>query len=232
MAVRKGENSWQIKCLKTTTTRCQSGEIVTDFRFSFTKCTERILYGRWQSNVPAIIWIIYHLMVSRAADRCQWRYGRTEYLCGQGKGKFRSYLTGTRKKKNRLVLSCSSWENWIFRWDRWWREKQPVILLDGVYGAKPDLPENAAWKRDRRSLTEVNRSYGKSDYILTYLLGQGRNARFASGFDVKWDMCRSGAGDTEQEYVKTVGDADGKEYRVAYERCPSANWFLEELDWQ
>ena len=62
-------------------------------------------------------------------------------------------------------------------------------------------------------LVAVNRSYGKSDYIPC--ICWGRNARFASGFEVGshvqiWGRIQS------REYVKKVSETQ-VEQRVAYE---------------
>ena len=72
-------------------------------------------------------------------------------------------------------------------------------------------------------LVAVNRSYGKSDYIPC--ICWGRNARFASGFEVGshvqiWGRIQS------REYVKKVSETQ-VEQRVAYEVSVSKIEFLE-----
>ena len=71
---------------------------------------------------------------------------------------------------------------------------------------------------------DVNRSYGKSDYIPC--ICWGRNARFASGFEVGghvqvWGRIQS------REYVKKLSETE-TEKRVAYEVSVSKVEFIED----
>ena len=73
-------------------------------------------------------------------------------------------------------------------------------------------------------LIAVNRSYGKSDYIPC--ICWGRNARFASGFEVGghvqvWGRIQS------REYVKKLSETE-TEKRVAYEVSVSKVEFIED----
>ena len=73
--------------------------------------------------------------------------------------------------------------------------------------------QNEAGIEDADLLIAVNRSYGKSDYIPC--ICWGRNARFASGFEVGghveiWGRIQS------REYVKKISE-NMTEKRVAYE---------------
>ena len=61
--------------------------------------------------------------------------------------------------------------------------KSNQIFLDGYICKETDLPEKTPLGREIADLLiAVNRSYGKSDYIPC--ICWGRNARFASGFEV------------------------------------------------
>ena len=79
-------------------------------------------------------------------------------------------------------------------------------------------------QEDADLLIAVNRSYGKSDY--SPCICWGRNARFASGFEVGghvqvWGRIQS------REYVKKISELE-TEKRVAYEVSVSKVDFLEE----
>ena len=62
-------------------------------------------------------------------------------------------------------------------------------------------------------LLAVNRPYGKSDYIPC--ISWGRNARYASGFQVG-DRCRVWGRIQSREYMKKISE-DQVEKRIAYE---------------
>lgn len=136
-------------------------------------------------------------------------------------GQFRSY-NRHEEKKNRLVLSVfvrevefldSIAEN----------AKTNQIFLDG-YICKPPVYRKTPLGREIADLLlAVNRPYGKSDYIPC--ICWGRNARFASGFEVGgraqiWGRIQS------REYVKKLSEEE-TEKRVAYEVSVSK---LEYLD--
>ena len=70
----------------------------------------------------------------------------------------------------------------------------------------------------------VNRPYGKSDYIPC--ICWGRNARFASGFEVG-TRCAIWGRIQSREYVKKISDTEA-ERRVAYEVSVSKLEQLEE----
>lgn len=126
-------------------------------------------------------------------------------------GQFRSY-NRHEEKKNRLVLS-------VFARELEFVEEEPEnaktnqIFLDG-YICKPPIYRKTPLGREIADLLiAVNRPYGKSDYIPC--ICWGRNARFASAFEVGghahiWGRIQS------REYVKKLEDGDA-EKRVAYE---------------
>ena len=136
-------------------------------------------------------------------------------------GQFRSY-NRHEEKRNRLVLSVFAREVEFVD------EEEPLvktnqIFLDG-YVCKPPVYRKTPLGREIADLLiAVNRPYGKSDYIPC--ICWGRNARFASGFDVGthtqiWGRIQS------REYIKKLSEEE-QERRVAYEVSVSK---LEALD--
>ena len=126
-------------------------------------------------------------------------------------GQFRSYNRheGT---KNRLVLSV------FVREVRFMEEftdytKTNQIFLDGYICKEPVYRKTPLGREIADLLVAVNRPYGKSDYIPC--IAWGRNARYASGFEVGarvriWGRVQS------REYTKKVSETEC-EKRVAYE---------------
>lgn len=151
---------------------------------------------------------IIPLMVSeRLMDITQDYEG--EYI--QVQGQFRSY-NRHEEKKNRLVLSVFVREvRFVEEEDETIKTNQ--IFLDG-YICKPPVYRKTPLGREIADLLiAVNRPYGKSDYIPC--ICWGRNARYASAFDVGghvllWGRIQS------REYIKRVGETES-EKRIAYE---------------
>ena len=136
-------------------------------------------------------------------------------------GQFRSY-NRHEEKKNRLVLSVFVREL-EFTEEELENSKTNQIFLDG-YICKPPVYRKTPLGREIADiLLAVNRPYGKSDYIPC--ICWGRNARFASGFEVGghtqiWGRIQS------REYMKKI-DEEESEKRIAYEISVSK---LEYLD--
>ena len=136
-------------------------------------------------------------------------------------GQFRSY-NRHEEKKNRLVLSVFAREiSFVEEEDETMKTNQ--IYLDG-YICKPPVYRKTPLGREIADLLlAVNRPYGKSDYIPC--ICWGRNARFASGFEVGghvqvWGRIQS------REYVKKLSETE-TEKRVAYEVSVSKIDFME-----
>ena len=132
-----------------------------------------------------------------------------EYI--QVEGQFRSY-NRHEEKKNRLVLSVFAREvSFVEEADDKVRSNQ--IFLDG-FVCKPTVYRKTPLGREIADmLIAVNRPYGKSDYIPC--ICWGRNARFASGFEVGsrvqiWGRIQS------REYMKRL-EGVLTERRTAYE---------------
>ena len=126
-------------------------------------------------------------------------------------GQFRSY-NRHEEKKNRLVLSVFAREL-EFIDEEVENAKTNQIFLDGYICKTPVYRKTPLGREIADLLIAVNRPYGKSDYIPC--ICWGRNARFASSFEVGghaqiWGRIQS------REYVKKL-DEFVSEKRVAYE---------------
>lgn len=126
-------------------------------------------------------------------------------------GQFRSY-NRHEEQKNRLVLS-------VFVREISFMEEEPdgtktnSIWLDGYICKEPIYRKTPLGREIADLLLAVNRPYGKSDYIPC--ICWGRNARYASGFEVGEHVQLLGRIQS-REYVKRISDAE-TEKRVAYE---------------
>ena len=136
-------------------------------------------------------------------------------------GQFRSY-NRHEEKKNRLMLSIFAREvNFVE--DESEKVKSNQIFLDGYICKTPVYRRTPLGREIADMLLAVNRPYGKSDYIPC--ICWGRNARFASGFEVGghvqiWGRIQS------REYVKRLDD-ETTQKRVAYEVSVSKLEYLE-----
>ena len=132
-----------------------------------------------------------------------------EYLmiCGQ----FRSY-NRHEEQKNRLVLS-------VFAREVTFIEEEPDgartnnILLDGYICKLPVYRKTPLGREIADLLLAVTRPYGKSDYIPC--ICWGRNARFASAFEVGEHVQILGRIQS-REYVKKLSETETQK-RIAYE---------------
>ena len=126
-------------------------------------------------------------------------------------GQFRSY-NRHEEQKNRLVLS-------VFVREISFMEEEPdgtktnSIWLDGYICKEPIYRKTPLGGEIADLLLEVNRPYGKSDYIPC--ICWGRNARYASGFEVGEHVQLLGRIQS-REYVKRISDTE-TEKRIAYE---------------
>ena len=126
-------------------------------------------------------------------------------------GQFRSYNQHD-EQKNRLVLSVFVREV-SFVEEEVDGAKTNTILLDGYICKKPIYRKTPLGREIADLLLAVNRPYGKSDYIPC--ICWGRNARFASGFEVGEHVQVLGRIQS-REYVKKVSETE-TEKRIAYE---------------
>ena len=126
-------------------------------------------------------------------------------------GQFRSY-NRHEEQKNRLVLS-------VFVREISFMEEEPdgtktnSIWLEGYICKEPIYRKTPLGREIADLLLAVNRPYGKSDYIPC--ICWGRNARFASAFEVGEHVQVMGRIQS-REYMKKITETESQK-RVAYE---------------
>lgn len=126
-------------------------------------------------------------------------------------GQFRSY-NRHEERKNKLVLSVFAREI-EFVDEIGENAKTNQIFLDGYICKEPIYRKTPLGREIADLLLAVNRPYGKSDYIPC--ICWGRNARFASNFEVG-ERCLVWGRIQSREYVKKISEED-MEKRIAYE---------------
>ncbi|MBR5578000.1 MAG: single-stranded DNA-binding protein [Lachnospiraceae bacterium] len=126
-------------------------------------------------------------------------------------GQFRSY-NRHEEKKNRLILSVFAREVQIID-ELGESAKSNQIYLDGYICKEPIYRKTPLGREIADLLIAVNRPYGKSDYIPC--ICWGRNARFASSFEVG-TRCAVWGRIQSREYMKKLSE-ETAEKRVAYE---------------
>ena len=126
-------------------------------------------------------------------------------------GQFRSYNRHD-EQKNRLVLSMFVREGEFIE-EELDGAKTNNIFLDGYICKLPVYRKTPLGREIADLLLAVNRPYGKSDYIPC--ICWGRNARFASGFEVGEHVQIIGRIQS-REYIKKLTETE-TEKRVAYE---------------
>ncbi len=126
-------------------------------------------------------------------------------------GQFRSYNRHD-EQKNRLVLSVFVREVEFIE-EELDGAKTNNIFLDGYICKLPVYRKTPLGREIADLLLAVNRPYGKSDYIPC--ICWGRNARFASGFEVGEHVQIIGRIQS-REYIKKLTETE-TEKRVAYE---------------
>ena len=137
-------------------------------------------------------------------------------------GQFRSYNRHD-EQKNRLVLSVFVREV-SFIDEELDGAKTNNIFLDGYICKLPVYRKTPLGREIADLLLAVNRPYGKSDYIPC--ICWGRNARFASGFEVGEHVQIIGRIQS-REYIKKLSETE-TEKRVAYEVSVSKLECLED----
>ncbi|MDO5345103.1 MAG: single-stranded DNA-binding protein [Lachnospiraceae bacterium] len=194
------------------------GEIISDFAFSHEVYGEGFYMMDISVKRLSESYDIIPVMISeRLIDVTQDYKGEMIQIFGQ----FRSY-NRHEEKKNRLVLSIFAREI-SFVEEESEKIKSNQIFLDGYICKNPVYRKTPLGREIADMLLAVNRPYGKSDYIPC--ICWGRNARFASGFEVGghvqiWGRIQS------REYVKKLED-ETTQKRVAYEVSVSKLEYLE-----
>ncbi|MBQ3104666.1 MAG: single-stranded DNA-binding protein [Lachnospiraceae bacterium] len=148
------------------------------------------------------------VMISeRLLDTAQDYRGEKVMITGQ----FRSY-NRHEEKKNRLILSVFAREvEFVEELEE--SAKSNQIFLDGFICKEPIYRKTPLGREIADLLIAVNRPYGKSDYIPC--ICWGRNARFASNFEVG-TRCAIWGRIQSREYMKKLSE-DYAEKRIAYE---------------
>ncbi|MFQ9509665.1 MAG: single-stranded DNA-binding protein [Lachnospiraceae bacterium] len=195
------------------------GEVVSEFTFSHEVFGEGfyildVAVNRLSDQADVIPLMISERLIDVHADY----RGQTIEAIGQ----FRSY-NRHEAMKNRLVLSVFVREV-VFMEKFTDYTKTNQILLDGFVCKAPVYRKTPLGREIADLLVAVNRPYGKSDYIPC--IAWGRNARYASGFEVGerlriWGRVQS------REYTKKVSDTEC-EKRTAYEVSVSKLEIVEE----
>ena len=195
-----------------------AGEIVSEFVFSHEVFGEGFYMLEISVRRLSNSYDVIPLMISeRLIDVTQDYLGETIAVSGQ----FRSY-NRHEEKKNRLVLS-------VFVRELEFEEEEPEssrtnqIFLEGYICKMPVYRKTPLGREIADLLVAVNRPYGKSDYIPC--ICWGRNARYASGFEVGahiqlWGRIQS------REYTKKISEEE-IERRIAYEVSVSKLEFIE-----
>ena len=184
------------------------GEVISGFTFSHEVFGEGFYLVDLAVNRLSEQTDIIPLMISeRLLDVTKDYVGCTMEAIGQ----FRSY-NRHEGSKNRLVLSIFVREvNFLDEFNDYTKTNQ--IFLDGYICKAPIYRKTPLGREIADILLAVNRPYGKSDYIPC--IAWGRNARYASGFEVGvrvrvWGRVQS------REYTKKLSETES-EKRVAYE---------------
>lgn len=184
------------------------GEVVSTFTFSHEVFGEGfymvdISVRRLSNSVDRIP----VMMSERLIDVTKDYTGEFLMVCGQ----FRSYNRHD-EQKNRLVLSVFAREV-SFIEEELDGAKTNNILLDGYICKLPVYRKTPLGREIADLLLAVNRPYGKSDYIPC--ICWGRNARFASAFEVGEHVQILGRIQS-REYVKKISETETQK-RTAYE---------------
>lgn len=194
------------------------GEIVSGFQYSHEVYGEgfymvEVSVSRLSDFVDYIPVMVSERLIDVKADYT----GQYIYVNGQ----FRSF-NRHEEHKNRLVLSVFAREL-DFLEEATEENASNQIFLDGYVCKETVYRKTPLGREIADLLVAVNRSYGKSDYIPC--ICWGRNARFASGFEVGshvqiWGRIQS------REYVKKISETE-VEKRTAYEVSVSKIEFIE-----
>lgn len=184
------------------------GEVVSEFTFSHEVFGEGFYILNLSVNRLSDQADIIPLLISERLIDVNVDYrGKTMEAVGQ----FRSY-NRHEGMKNRLVLSVFVRElSFLEEFTDYTKTNQ--IFLDGFICKSPIYRKTPLGREIADLLVAVNRPYGKSDYIPC--IAWGRNARFASNFEVGcrlkiWGRVQS------REYTKKISDTEC-ETRIAYE---------------
>ncbi len=185
-----------------------TGEIVSDFQYSHEVFGEGFYMVEVSVNRLSNFADIIPMMISERLIDTQHSY-IGQYI--RVDGQFRSY-NRHEEQKNRLVLSVFVREAEFIE-EELDGAKTNHILLEGYICKKPIYRKTPLGREIADLLLAVNRPYGKSDYIPC--ICWGRNARYASGFEVG-EHVRILGRIQSRDYVKKISETE-TETRTAYE---------------
>ena len=195
------------------------GEVVSDFTFSHEVFGEGfymldVSVKRLSDSCDVIPLMISERLIDVNEDY--------RGACIHASGQFRSY-NRHEEQKNRLVLSLFVREV-SFIDEELDGAKTNQIFLDGYICKLPVYRKTPLGREIADLLLAVNRPYGKSDYIPC--ICWGRNARFASSFEVGEHVQVIGRIQS-REYIKRLSETETQK-RTAYEvsvsklECPDS----------
>lgn len=194
------------------------GEIISDFAYSHEIFGEGFYMVDVKVQRLSESFDVIPLMVSERLIDVNADYKRKN-ICVNGQ--FRSY-NRHEERKNRLVLSVFAREiDFVEEIEE--SSKTNQIYLDGYICKEPIYRKTPLGREIADLLIAVNRSYGKSDYIPC--ICWGRNARYASGFEIGGHVQVNGRIQS-REYVKKLSETE-VEHRVAYEVSVSKIEYLD-----
>ena len=185
-----------------------TGEIISEFRYSHQVFGEGFYTVDVSVNrLSDMTDVIPHMVSERLVDVSQNYIGKLVEASGQ----FRSYNKHDGSR-NKLVLSIFV-RDWQLVEENEESGKTNQIFLDGFICKEPIYRKTPLGREISDLLIAVNRPYGKSDYIPC--IAWGRNARFASSFEVGkriqiWGRVQS------REYLKKINEAQTEKH-TAYE---------------
>jgi len=195
-----------------------AGEVISEFTFSHEVFGEGFYMLDISVKRLSDSYDVIPLMISeRLIDVTEDYRGEMIQVAGQ----FRSY-NRHEEKRNRLVLSVFVRELG-FAEEELESSRTNQIFLEGYICKEPVYRKTPLGREIADLLVAVNRPYGKSDYIPC--ICWGRNARYASGFEVGahielWGRVQS------REYTKKLSE-EYMERRIAYEVSVSKLELLE-----
>lgn len=185
-----------------------TGEIISEFRYSHQVFGEGFYTVDVSVNRLSDMTDIIPLMVSeRLVDVTKNYTG----MLVEASGQFRSYNKHDGLR-NKLILSIFV-RDWQIVSENEESGKTNQIFLDGFICKSPVYRKTPLGREISDLLVAVNRPYGKSDYIPC--IAWGRNARFASSFEIGkriqiWGRVQS------RDYIKKINENETEKH-TAYE---------------
>lgn len=184
------------------------GEVVSEFTFNHEVFGEKFYFVSLSlTRLSGQVDVVPVSISERLMDISKDYRGMTMEVIGQ----FRSYNRRDGEKSH-LILFVFAQEVRLLEESVGYTGTNQ-IFLDGYICKKPIYRRTPLGREIADMLLAVNRPYGRTDYIPCIVWG--RNARYASGFDVGSHVCVEGRIQS-REYMKKLSETEC-EKRVAYE---------------